>query len=264
MPAQNALQHLVDLDRIDREVTRLQAEVAALPKRIAEIEKQHAAAKAKLDQSHARVKTIETERRRFESDIKDNQEKIAKLRSQSSSVKTNEQYKALLHEISYAEQEISKLEDKILEGMESADSMAPQIKQAEAEYAEESKRIDEEKKNAANVSELDKQELAKFQAQRAELRSAVSQSTDGDRWLTHYDRVAKGRGFAVALAKDSRCTACHVAIRPQTWNIILNGQEIVSCDSCSRILWTKDEPVRSEASLKREQQAIQAAETADV
>ncbi|MBV9670606.1 MAG: hypothetical protein JOZ43_06590 [Acidobacteriales bacterium] len=259
MPAESGLQHLIDLDRIDREITRLDGEIAALPKRIAEIEKQHAAAKAKLDVSHARVKTIETERRRHESDIKDTHEKIAKLRSQSSSVKTNEQYKALLHEIAFAEQEISTLETKILEGMEAADALAPQIKLAETEYAAEAKRIDEEKRHAASLTESDKRELAKYQGQRTELRQAVlADVTDGDRWLAHYDRVAKGRGYAVALAKDARCMACHVAIRPQTWNQILKGADIIACDSCSRILWTKDEVPRQEDSLKKQAQPAEA------
>ncbi|GAC1659635.1 MAG: hypothetical protein NVS9B15_22590 [Acidobacteriaceae bacterium] len=257
-----ALQRLVDLDRIDREITRLNAEVAALPTRIGQIETQLAGAKAKLDASHARIKAIESDRRKHELDVKETNDKIAKLRSQSSSVKTNEQYKALLHEISYAEQEISKLEDAILEGMETADSLAPHIRQAEAEYAAEAQRVEDEKRNAKDLTELDKRELAKFQAQRTEMRNAISAEAEGERWLMHYDRVAKGRGTAVALASDSRCTACHVSIRPQTWNQILNGQEIVSCDSCSRILWTKDEVVRTEESLKREVGRLQAAQSA--
>jgi predicted nucleic acid-binding Zn-ribbon protein len=241
-----ALQRLIDVDRIDREIIRINNEVAALPKRIAQIEAQHAAAKAKLDASLARVKAIESDRRKAELDISAAQDKIAKLRSQSASVKTNEQYKALMHEIAFAEQEISNLETKILEGMDAADSLAPQIKLAQAEYDAEAERIEDEKRNASHLTELDKQELAKFQQQRAELRAAID-----ERWLMHYDRVAKNRGYGVALAKDQRCMACQVAIRPQTWNQILNGNEILTCDSCQRILWTKDEVPKTEESLKK-------------
>ncbi|HEY0564889.1 MAG TPA: C4-type zinc ribbon domain-containing protein [Terriglobales bacterium] len=246
MPIAAELERLVDLDRIDREIGRLNQEVAALPKRIAQIEAKHAEARAKLDVSLARAKSIENDRRRSESDIKDTQEKISKLRSQSASVKTNEQYKALMHEIAYAEQQISGMEDKILEGMESLDSLAPAIKQAQSEFDAETKRIEEEKRNAHDITEHDKKELTRFQQQRTELRSGVD-----ERWLMHYDRVVKNRGFGVALAKDSRCTACQVTIRPQTWNQVLNGNEIIACDSCQRILWTKDPIVKAEQALKR-------------
>jgi predicted nucleic acid-binding Zn-ribbon protein len=252
MPIDAALQRLIDLDRIDREITRLNSEIAALPKRITLIESQLATSKAKLEASQARVKAIDSDKRKNELDIQSTQEKIAKLRSQSSSVKTNEQYKALLHEIAFAEKEIAEMEDKILEGMESAETLAPQIKQAKGEFDAEAKRVEEEKRAAHDITELDKKELQRFQGERTELRSGVAEN-----WLMHYDRVVKGRQFGVALARDSRCTACQVSIRPQTWNQVLNGNEIVACDSCSRILWTKDEVVKPEESSKKKKHAEQ-------
>ncbi len=246
MPIEAALQRLIDLDRIDREIVRLQSEVAALPKRIGQIEAQLASAKTKLESSQVRAKAIETDRRNSELDIQSTQDKIAKLRSQSSSVKTNEQYKALLHEIAFAEQEISRIEDKILEGMESAEALAPQIKQAVSDYAAEAKRVEDEKRAAKDTTDLDKAEMSKLQTQRSGLRDGIAAN-----WLLHYDRVSKSRGYGLALAHDSRCTACQVSIRPQTWNQVLSGQDIIACDSCQRILWTKDEVPKIEESLKK-------------
>ena len=56
-------------------------------------------------------------RRKLETEIQDHRQKISKYREQSLAVKTNEQYKALLHEIEFTEQQIRASEDKILEGM---------------------------------------------------------------------------------------------------------------------------------------------------
>lgn len=250
MPTDAALQRLIDLDRIDREISRLNSEISALPKRISLIESQLATSKAKLEAWQTQAKAIDTERRKHELDIQSTQDKIAKLRSQSSSVKTNEQYKALLHEIAFAEKDISSMEDKIIEGMESAETLAPKIKLAKSEFDVEGKRVEEEKRAAHDITELDRKELERFHAERAELRTGIAETAEN--WLIHYDRVAKARQFGVALARDSRCTACQVSIRPQTWNQVLNGIEIVPCDSCNRILWTKDEVVRSEELLKQE------------
>ena len=49
------------------------------------------------------IKVDETTRRKHESDIKDQQEKISKYRDQSLKVKTNQEYKALMTEIEHAE-----------------------------------------------------------------------------------------------------------------------------------------------------------------
>ena len=87
------------------------------------IEGKLAGAKQKVAAAEEAIKKNEHDRRARESDIKDWNSKIIKLREQSSSVKTNEQYKALLEEIAYAEKEISNCEEKIIIGMEDADGL---------------------------------------------------------------------------------------------------------------------------------------------
>ena len=109
------VQNLIELQRADREILRLKEEVAALPKRMAAIEAQLAGTKAVLEKAKVAVKADEAARRKYETAIADLQQKISKYRDQSLEVKTNEQYKALMHEINFAEQDIRANEDKILE-----------------------------------------------------------------------------------------------------------------------------------------------------
>ena len=111
----------MELQQADREILRLNQEIAALPKRVAAIEEKLAGTKAGLERAKAAVKADEATRRKYESAIRDEQQKISKYRDQSLAVKTNEQYKALLHEIQFAEQAIQANEDKILELMLNAE-----------------------------------------------------------------------------------------------------------------------------------------------
>ena len=101
------VQNLIALQQADREILRLREEIAALPKRVAAIEERLAGTKAILEKAKTAVKADEAARRKFESAISDQQQKISKYRDQSLAVKTNEQYKALLHEIQFAEQEFA-------------------------------------------------------------------------------------------------------------------------------------------------------------
>ena len=63
-------------------------------------------------------------------------------------VKTNDQYKALLHEIQFAEQDIRSNEDKILELMVNSEAREKDVKAAEAEMKAETAEIEKEKAEA--------------------------------------------------------------------------------------------------------------------
>src|SRR4051794_2941029 len=101
------IENLLKLQDADKEIRRLQDEVAELPKRVAAIEQKLAGTKAQLEKAQVAVKADEAKRRQYDTAINDLRGKISKYRDQSLDVKTNEQYKALLHEIQFAEKEIS-------------------------------------------------------------------------------------------------------------------------------------------------------------
>src|SRR5256885_8644258 len=142
------LDRLIKLERVDREIGNLSAEVAALPKRVAEIEHQLSDAKAKVEQAKTAIKSQEQKRRSLESDIQSFQQKIAKFRDQSLDVKTNEQYRALMHEIEFAQAEIRKAEDKILEIMEGGELFDRQVKASEGDLKVQSAQGGKEKEEA--------------------------------------------------------------------------------------------------------------------
>jgi len=224
--------NLIELEKTQGEIARLQAEIGGLPKRMAEIEGKLAGAKQKVTAAEEAIKKNEHDRRARESEIKDWNSKIIKLREQSSSVKTNEQYKALLEEIAYAEREISNCEEKIIIGMEDADGLKKALAAAQAELKEDTAEIEKEKEYARGVTAKDEAELAKLNAERTRLRSAVDESL-----LLNFDRIMAKRGTAMAEVIDGSCSACHVAVRPQRFNDLLNDAELVQCDSCARILY---------------------------
>jgi len=226
------LEKLIELEKIDREVTRLTDEVAALPKRVAAIEAKLAEHKAAVEKAKAQIKANETGRRQLEADIKGFQEKIVKYRSQSSSVKTNDEYRALMHEVEFSEKQISGCEDKILELMISLENDEKSLKRAEAELKTESADVEKEKGEARVRTAEDENLLAGLREKRTELRTGVNDSA-----LAHYDRVMRQRKSAIAEARDQKCMACFVMIRPQTWQEIRTNDQIVTCSSCGRILY---------------------------
>src|SRR4051794_35179298 len=115
------LEKLLQLEVVDREIAALSAEIGELPRRMAAIEHKLADAKASVEQARNTIKSQDVKKRALESEIQTQQQKISKFKDQSLDVKTNDQYKALMHEIGFAEAEIRKSEDKIIEIMEGAE-----------------------------------------------------------------------------------------------------------------------------------------------
>ena len=234
------IEHLISLQVTDREIQQLRAEIAELPKRVAVIEQKLAGTKAALEKAKASAKADDAAKKKHESAITDLRGKISKYRDQSLDVKTNEQYKALLHEIQFAEQEITSNEDKILELMLNSESREKEVKAAEIELKSETAEIEQEKTLARERTAKDEKELAEWTGKRDAARAAVDPDL-----LRHYDRVQKFRGSGLAEVLSERCSGCQVALRPQMYNEIRSGK-LLYCDSCQRILYydaSKEAPV---------------------
>lgn len=254
------IEHLISLQVTDREIQRLRAEIAELPRRVAVIEEKLAGTKAGLEKAKASVKADEAAKKKYESAISDLRTKISKYRDQSLDVKTNEQYKALMHEIQFAEQEIGTNEDKILELMLNSDAREKEVKAAEAELKAETDEIEKEKNSAREVTAQDEKALGEWTAKRDAARAALDPDL-----MRHYDRVLKFRGSGIAEVRDQKCTGCSVVLRPQIYQEVRNGK-LLYCDSCQRILFydpSKEAPVEPSAeksSRKRHHPKIDASQ----
>ncbi len=232
---QSDVQNLIALQQADREIFRLKEDIAALPKRMAAIEERLSGTKAVLEKAKVAVKADEASRRKYETAIADLQQKISKYRDQSLEVKTNEQYKALMHEINFAEQDIRANEDKILELMVNAEAREKDVKAAEAELKAETAEIEKEKVIARERTAEDEKQLAEWGAKREKACAGVSSDL-----LRHYDRVSKFRRTGLAEVREQKCMGCQVMLRPQTYNEVRSGA-MVMCESCQRILYYNPE-----------------------
>ena len=187
------LEKLIALQAADREIERLNDEIALLPRRVAAIESKLADTRTQVEKAKAAIAAVQKDRKKLETEIQDHQQKISKYRDQSLAVKTNEQYKALLQEITFAEQGIRACEDKILEGMLAIETQEKNQKAAEAELKQETAEIEKEKAEARARTEIDQKQLADWAAQRDRLRSEISSDV-----VPYYDRVLKLRKSGIS------------------------------------------------------------------
>src|SRR6202046_528072 len=183
------IENLLRLQEADKAIRRLQDEIAELPKRVAAIEHKLADTKLQLEKAQTAVKADEAARRKYDIAIADLRSKISKSRAASLDVTTNDQYKALLHEIQFAEKEIAATEDKILELMVNADARDKEVKAAQAELKEEAAEIEKEKVEARQRTTEDEKQLTEWRGKRDQMRAGVNEDL-----RRHYQGGGQFRG----------------------------------------------------------------------
>ncbi len=227
------MKNLLSLQELDLKIEACRLREFDIPKQKGKFEVQKKRLAAELDERDKAFKAFQLEQVACEKDIQQKQDQIAKYKVQLNSVKKNEEYQALLHEIDMLEKQIGIKEERILVLMDEIDA-------AKLRLSEDKKRIDAEQKQiASQCAEIDG-ELAEavksrhaLEAQRAPLLQSVDPIL-----LSKYTRirVSKKTGAAIVTMNGTTCGGCQMTVTPQAVNEILAGK-IHACAHCGRLLY---------------------------
>jgi predicted nucleic acid-binding Zn-ribbon protein len=230
------LKQLIRLQSIDLSIQDLRARVDRFPGISKGLDEKLSAAQAGVEAAKEKTKANQGNRKKFENEISTIESKISKYRDQMQAVKTNEEYRALQHEIDHAQNAIRKIEDEILNLMLEAETSQSDIKAAEGRLKEDQEKVNHERRELAEQNKKDLSALESYLKERKELEATISSDL-----LPQYERVRKHRGgIAVAAARDYVCEVCQVRIRPQVFQEIRKNDQIIACDACQRILYFPD------------------------
>jgi predicted nucleic acid-binding Zn-ribbon protein len=227
------LKQLIRLQAIDVSIQELRSRIDKFPASSKALDEKLRAAQSGLESAKEKAKNNQGNRKKLESEISSVEGKISKYRDQMMSVKTNDEYRALQHEIEHAQTGIRRVEDDILNLMMEAETNQSDIKTAEVRLKEDQAKVNEERKALEGENKRDMSALESYLKERKEIQATVSSDL-----ISQYERVRKHRGgIGVAAARNEVCEICQVRIRPQVFQEIRKNNQIIACDACQRILY---------------------------
>jgi predicted nucleic acid-binding Zn-ribbon protein len=227
------LERLIALQKLDTSAETARRALATEPEHELQLQARLETARQHVAAAKEKVAGNKNARAALDKDVAVQQGRLSKFRETAMAVKTNQEYHAVQHEIAFAQTEIKKIEDTILERMMEGDDLTAALKTAEAGLAAETKAVEAERKTGSAKHIEMQSSLEKIAAERTALVAGLDKSA-----LATFEAVAKKRnGVAVAEARGGICTICHVRLRPQVFNTVLRNDSIQQCDSCNRILY---------------------------
>jgi len=227
------LKLLIELQALDSAAERLRRRMADIPAEQAALDSRLAELTGVVASVKERIAASQTARREIEKDLAAVQTRLSKYKDQLMEVKTNKEYHAMQTEIAAAEAVVRREEDRLLERMEEAETLAADLKASESALKSGTSEVAARRKQMDTEHSTTEAELAKTSAERSRLSASVSAPA-----LALFERVSKHRkGLAMSEAKDGLCTQCHVRLRPQVYNELRRNESVMQCESCSRILY---------------------------
>jgi predicted nucleic acid-binding Zn-ribbon protein len=228
--------NLVKLQKLDREIERIERIRAEGPERMAAVDAELAATQQRVDDSMEREQELLKRRRDLESEVDDTDEKIKANQGRQLQAKNNEEYRALLKEADYLRKSNTAREDELLKIMEDLETLTEENKNL-AEALEQQKVEAEQKKK--EIQEWLTESLKDSETLTIDRESLVRDVPKEH--IALYTKVYAGRnGRAVVPIVDGICQECHLQIPPQAYNELQRNETLITCPHCLRIIYWQD------------------------
>jgi hypothetical protein len=234
---QKELEVLLRLQEIDYDLMELERSKDYLPDMINNLKREIENTSNALKGSEERLTQQILQRKKLELDLEQINAELEKLQKQMRDIKTNREYDALVTEISSRKLKISNTEEELLMTLTEIDELQDKIKEYKEKLAE------VEKSNQVQLNSLQKEldSIGTKIKQKEDERKNISVRMN-KYILSTYERVKKVKGgLAVVPVRKRACSGCYKSLPPQRIQEIKKGDNLITCDSCGRILIWMDE-----------------------
>ncbi|MGC8966194.1 MAG: zinc ribbon domain-containing protein [Caldimicrobium sp.] len=245
---QEDIVRLIELQKIDLEILRLEKSVAEVPQALKKAKKERDLLKEKVNVLEKAIEEKEKQKNLFEEELKEEQKRLKQTQARLTQIRGSRDYQILLREIDEMKKTIRIKEDEILKLMEEIenlskerDNLKNQLEKVQAVLEEETKKFEKfcEEINAEKESLLKK---------RKEIAEKISGGV-----LRKYELIRQKKGgVGIAAVENGVCEGCFMSIPPQLYNELQKDNRFYECPHCKRIIYFKRIYHKEEEALPEE------------
>ena len=228
------LEKLIDLQRTDTNIRRLKKSIETAEERRASIEQEFEQHAFSIREIQGRRDTLQTQRADLDKQVAENKTYLERANRNLKHAQNQKEYETAMRETDALQKQIAAFETQIIEKMTGIEEVEKELESR----ADEINTLDAKRDEALKAFDA---ELGK---DRAELDEELKRRNDvfvtlPTQLAAVYNRLAQRSrdGIAVAEVVNGSCSACFMSLRPQMQVEVKRGDQIITCESCTRILF---------------------------
>jgi predicted nucleic acid-binding Zn-ribbon protein len=224
---------LRELHLLHQRAKALRDRLASAPRTLAARQTALVGRQAEVEKARKTLQDAKVQLKKNEHVLLAQQAKIDDLKVKLNQVKKNEEYKALQNQIAHDNAAMSKTEDEILQSYEVIETQTVALAKLETEVKTFAQDV------VAIQSDIESQASA-HKAQLQELETAIVEaeiSIPEDQRERYRRTVRQFGADALAACENGACLGCFTAVTTQMLNHLINGDQLMFCKSCGRLLY---------------------------
>ena len=227
------LDELLELQDLDLRLRNLELRLKTIPQEMKNMIARRDAINASTVEAASQVKRIEMNINASEAEVSRLQSENAKLLQQSSQVKKQTEYQAMLQAIENNKNSISGEEEKTIILYDELEAAKKSFAVTKKNNDDKIKIIKSEFDEIIDYSKKVEVELARLKQERPKLVQKIPVDI-----FSTYTRLLNGKNSnaAVCAVIDGICSGCHLRVTPQTINDIARDRMAV-CDNCQCFIY---------------------------
>jgi predicted nucleic acid-binding Zn-ribbon protein len=228
------LEKLIDLQKTDTNIRRLKQIIGTADTKRAEIEQEFDQHASSIREVQNRRGTLIAELTELEKQIADNRTYLERAERNLKHAQNQKEYETAMRETDTIQKQIAAFETQVVEKMSASEEVDKELETRADEINSHDAKRDEALAAFDAEVKAAKKELDRETAKRDEVFKTLPGSL-----ASVYNRLAQRSrdGIAVAEVVNGSCSACFMSLRPQMSLEVKRGDKIITCESCTRILY---------------------------
>ena len=228
------LDKLIELQKTDTNLRKLKKSLETAIERRAAIEQEFEQHAFSIREVQNKRDSLNAKRADLEKQIAENKIYLERADRNLKHAQNQKEYETAMRETDALQKQIAAFETQVVEILDEVEGVEKELE----ERSEEINTLDGKRDAALGAFEkslaVDKKEFDKETAHRV-----TAFATLPARLASIYDRLAQRSrdGIAVAEVVNGSCSACDIHLRPQVQLNVKKGDEIITCENCTRIMY---------------------------